>query len=71
MAEADQTAHPIGWSVYDVAALSSATVCKILDWRAESRKRNGSLTEDEIEIFTESARASADTVGPIWSKLQK
>ena len=26
VAEADQTAHPIGWSVYDVAAWSSATV---------------------------------------------
>lgn len=34
-------------------------------------KEMATLTEDQLEVFTESVRASTDTVGPILSRLQE
>ena len=50
MAETDHTAHPIGWSVYDVAArfVDDCSRRDSTDMR-EIAKRNG-ITEDEIEV---------------------
>ena len=37
----------------------------------KAEKEIASLTVDEIEVYAESVRALADTVGPIWSQLQE
>ena len=66
VAKADDTAHLIGWSVYDVIARSLAIVL------GETRmtcgklgKKMASMTEDDVEVSTESLRRSADTKEPI------
>ena len=55
--------HPTGWSVYDVAARSSAvgleeTRLTCGKWRG----KKASMPNVEIEVSTESLRGSADTV---------
>ena len=68
MTEADRIAHPIGSSVYDIGAQSSACVLEVTRLTYGKVEEEGaSLTEDEIEtaVFTDPVQASADTVGPI------
>ena len=39
--------------------------------KKKEEKKRASLTEDEIEVATESVRTSMGTVGPIWSQWQE
>ena len=55
MAQADHTAIPIGRSVHDVTARPWAIVLKV----RKEEKEMSPLTEDGIEVSTESVRASA------------
>ena len=66
MAEADHASHPIGWSVYDVAARSSVTVAEETRLVRKVEKQVVSLAEDEIKFpLTLCGGGSADAVGPI------
>ena len=64
-AEAAHMAHPIGWSVYSVAAQSLATVLEETQLAyMESGKRNGVTEWGWDKAFTVSVQASANAVGP-------
>ena len=66
MTEDDDTGHPIGCSVYDITARSSAIVLEeILLTCGKWEKKMTSLTEVETEVYTESLRGSVDPVEPI------